>query len=885
MPKPSHLKFTNLKTGLSHKEAFTLQTKYGFNTIEQKEKKNLLIIFLAEFKDLMIILLIIAAVIAIINNELVDGIVILAIVMLNAVISFVQQYRAEKALEALQNLVSPHAKVIREGKPQLISAKDVVPGDILIVESGDRIAADSIVVENSNLYTQESTLTGESQPIEKTEYHQSSNDTPLPRQMVFMGTEVSNGFAKVQVVNIGTRTKFGRIADLTQTTKKVESPLQREIKRIGIFVTKITLGITVVLFFIGYLIQGKELVDTLLFATSVAVAAVPEGLPATITIALALGVQRLAKKKAIVKQLASAETLGSTSCIITDKTGTLTRNEMTAILIITPENQYEITGNGYAPTGQITCNSQPATANQHLRLIKLAGQFCNTTLLNKKKNKYEVIGDPTEAAIIVLHQKLNFIELEKYKVTKTNPFDSERKRMSVQISDKTQYLLVKGAPEFVLQQCTSYITSDGKKHKLTEQIKKEILTANSKMADQALRVIAVAFHERPNDTTETNLTYVGLIGIVDPPRKEVKAVIQKAKQAGIQIIVATGDNGHTAKAIALQLDIITPNAIIKTHEDIKDMNLYDLQQLLKNNTDILFARVTPEDKLRLVQAQQANGQVVAVTGDGVNDAPALKQADIGVAMGIAGTDVSKEAANMILANDKFTTIINAIQEGRNVYINLKKIIFYLFSSNIGEIITIFLAILLNLPAPLTAILILLINVGTDSLPAIALSVDTSDHDLLTVPPRPKETRILEKEYLIHVISIGLVIGLITIGTFVSVLYSNGWHWGNPITDQLHTKAITAAFVSLILVQFFNAFNASSLGSSILKINLWKKELLLLSTIATLPLVFAITELPLFQKIFSITSLSPQLWLTIFLFAFSVIIIDELYKLIIKPKNA
>lgn len=852
-------------TGLSSKAAQEKLAKDGLNQISIKKQTSLLTKFVKEFSDVMIIALIIASIIAILNGEYLDGVIIIAIVLINATISFVQQYRAEKSLAALQNLVTPKAKVLRDDKWQLISSEEIVVNDIVKVESGDRINADGKLLEAKNIYAQESILTGESLPINK-----NLNDS------VFMGTEVTNGFGIFEVTATGLKTEFGRIADLTQTADSGLSPLQKEVKRIGSFVTKLAFGIAAILFIIQLIKDPSEpLSSQFLFATSVAVAAVPEGLPATITIALALGVDRLAKKKAIVKRLSSAETLGSTSCIITDKTGTLTKNEMTVKEIAFTNQKLKVTGSGFNSNGELSLI--PNT--KILEPLQLINQYCQTTTVNFQDKKAEVVGDPTEAALIILGKKIvqqTKIQLASFNESDIIPFDSQRKMMSVRITNQTtSYNLSKGAPESILPLCTYYLDSEGNQQKITPEISDQLNSELDQLNAQAYRTLAYAFNQS-EQLEEANLVFVGFISMIDPPRTEVKSVINKAHQAGIKIIVATGDHPATAKSIAQTLGIVGSEVKIITHEDLKNLDSEVISDLIKQE-NVIFARVNPEDKLKLVKAAQSLKHVVAVTGDGVNDAPALKQADIGVAMGIAGTDVSKEAADTVLTDDRFTTIVSAIKEGRLIYTNLRKIVFYLLSSNIGELVAIFLALLVGLPLPLTAVLLLLVNVGTDALPAISLSIDHNEEDLLNKPPRKPEDHMLSPGFATHFFSIGIAIGFITLGSYLSVLYSNNWHWGDQISSDLEVKAITAAFVTLVLVQFFNAFNASSLSSSIIK---WRPQNhlpLIISNVATLAVVIALTEVPVLQETFKLTSLSARLWLIVFCLSFSIVIINELFK--------
>ena len=733
--------FKTTENGLSSSEAKTRLTKYGHNELIAKKKKPLWLSFLEEFTDLMVIILIVAAAIAGLAGEPTDAGVILFIVLLNAIIGFVQKFKAEKALEALQNMLSPHAKVLRNGKILEIKAKFLVPGDIILISEGDSVPADARLLEENELNVDESALTGESVPVHKQTEAIDKKTLHLDehQNILFMGTSITHGTGHALIIRTGMETEFGKIANLTQTTVKDKSPLQKELHKIGIFVGKITLAISGLLLATGLLIQGKSFVETFLFATSVAVAAVPEGLPATITIALAIGVQRLAKKRAIVKKLSSVETLGSTTVICSDKTGTLTKNQMTVTAAYVNGTLLSITGTGYSPKGEW---SSPST-NAIEQLCQTA-TLCNNAHHSKRKNRWGIIGDPTEGALLVATAK-NKIKpeniLKNFKRLQELPFDSERKMMTTidrHLKSKKVTAHLKGAPDQVLKICT-HILENGEIIKLTAVKKREILKQNDAMAKQALRVLGFASrelklgHKQYNKTLiEKKMVFMGLMGMIDPPRPEVYDAVKKAHLAGIKIYVITGDYGATAHAIARKLNIVqTPNVKVITGEDLNKLTERNLLKLLKQkNYELIFARVSPEHKLKIVRALKKQGEIVAMTGDGVNDAPALKRADIGVAMGITGTDVSKEAADMILVDDSFGTIVTAIEEGRTIYQNLKKFVFYIFSCNIGELVTVFTAILLNIPAPLTAVLILAVDLGTDVLPAIALGVDPSEPGIM-----------------------------------------------------------------------------------------------------------------------------------------------------------
>lgn len=914
---------TKSQIGLTSKEAKHRLQQYGFNEIKLQSKTPLIIKFLEEFKDLMVIILIVAALIALISGESKEAFVILFIVLLNAIIGFIQKFRAEKAIEALKKLVSPTAIVIRNNKQIQIDAKEVVPGDIIVLQEGDKIPADATLIESNNFKTQEAPLTGESVAIPKG-----------VSKEIFMGTDVAYGSGKAIVTKTGLNTEFGKIAKLTATTKKDSSPLEKELYRIGIFITKITLAISALLILIGVFIQGSSLVETFLFATSVAVAAVPEGLPATVTIALALGVQRLARKKAIVKQLSSVETLGSTTVICSDKTGTLTKNEMTVKKAILDNYDITIKGIGYKPEGSIhiLCPDNKYVQisqkqkhddiyfekrklehveEEHPRVFNLIKQsckistLCNNASLNIKNDKYEVIGDPTEGALITYSEKNGFRAkdlLSNHPKLYELPFDSVRKRMSVVCKNKqenTIEVLTKGAPDTLLDVCTHIIIGH-KKVKLNKELREKILSDTTKMADKALRVIGLAYKEIKEQKKkysekeiESELIFVGLLGMIDPPRLEVKKAIDLAHKAGIKTYIITGDHALTAKAIATQINLVDPKKTeLITGKQLNKINDKQLKKKLKNKkTDIIFARVNPEHKLRVVKALKDLGEIVAVTGDGVNDAPALKKADIGVAMGITGTDVSKEASNMILADDSFSTIIKAIREGRTIYKNLRKFIYYIFSCNIGELTTIFIALALNLPAPLTATLILAVDLGTDVLPALALGVEPTEPGIMKEKPRDPKQKIMTWPFIKRYLYVGLFIGVIVTGTFLYKLFEGGYVWGQQLgkDDPVYIKASTMAFVLLILIQMVNAYNARSEKCSIKKLGI-SSNLTLVGAIA-ISLIFTVlfVEVDFLNHFLNTTSLTIQEWALLIVLSFSVLIVEELRKFIVnvrtKPSKA
>lgn len=910
-------KFETSINGLNESEVAVRLKKYGPNDLKEEKKKNILIEFFKEFKDLMVIILIIASLISFVAGETLDAGVIFGIVILNALIGFIQKYKAEKAIEALKKLISPHSRVIRSGKETLVEASNLVVGDIVLLFEGDRVNADIQLIETYELYSIESTLTGESMPILKTSDEIKSQNTAIAerKNMVFMGTSIARGKGKGIVVATGMSTEFGKIANLTTNTKKDKSPLENEIAKIGKFVGKITLVICSILFALGFFKENNTLLDSFLFSVSVAVAAVPEGLPATITIALALGVKRMAQKNAIIKQLTSVETLGSTTVICSDKTGTLTQNQMTVQEIHTESATLILEGIGYKPHGKVKAllqqngeifefNNEPEklknkdkTTYDEVKLLCLTAAMCNNSTLQNSKNQYSILGDPTEGALLTMSEKIGFSIpnfAKNYEKIYELPFDSVRKRMSVICaSEKENLTLVKGAPEEILSICTQ-IFQNGKVEKITKQHIKKYTELNRKMGENAKRVIAFAYKKNTNSSQksvneiESNLIFIGLVGMSDPPREEVKQAVELATKAGIKIYILTGDQGLTALAIAKELLIVKSiNPTIINGNDIEKMSKADLKKALKSSSEIIFARVSPAHKLLIVECLKELREVVAVTGDGVNDAPALKRADIGIAMGITGTDVSKEAANMVLTDDKFGTIVNAIQEGRLIYSNLKKFIFYIFSCNIGELFTIFIGIILGVPAPLTAILILAVNLGTDVLPALALGVDEPDPNIMNERPRPMDSKIMQTDFIKRFTIVGICIGTLVFTVFIYTLQKYGWHWGDEllVNSMNYKKATTAAFAMLVMIQMINAFNARNENSSIFKIGFFTNKYLLGSIVISIGTLVLFIHLPIFNKLLETTALTGIEWLYICIASFGILLIEEVRKIFIKIKNA
>ncbi len=896
--------------GITTQRAEELLKQFGSNTITSKRRSLAILDFFKQFKDALVIILIIASAVAYFAGEKIDAIIIFGIVLLNATIGFIQEFKAERAIEALKKMLEPKARVLRDGVEQIISIEKLVPGDVIILNEGDKIPADAEVFEANELMLDEALLTGESVPVTK---NLSDN------KKLFMGTQVTHGTGKAVVTQTGMRTEFGKIANLTSTTKKDLTPLQKELDHIGVFVGKITIVISVVLFLVGFFLYKNGLIETILFSVSVAVAAVPEGLPTTITVALALGVQRLARKNAIVKQLSSVETLGSTTVICSDKTGTLTKNQMTVQEVLLGQYVLTVRGVGYEPVGDFSILNTNGPRNdyitfdksslaqlaykspdlyEHLQLLSTAALLCNNARLVSTDNEngeaqWSILGDPTEGALVTLAEKAGFtadqIGQQHTRVFEI-PFDSNRKRMSViaQTQDDHQMrAYVKGAPDAMLELCT-HIRENGKTIPLTPEGREKIRETVENMAQRALRTIAVGYkdipHEQQNnyekEKIEQQLVLIGVFGMIDPPRDEVKEAVKLTHKAGIRVFIITGDHGLTAHAIAKELGIVKSYGVnIVTGDMLNAMTDTKLLSMVAPGQETIFARVSPEHKLRIVDALKRSGEVVAVTGDGVNDAPALKRADIGVAMGITGTDVSKEAANMVLTDDSFGTIVSAIIEGRTIYENMRKFISFIFASNIGELVAIFVTIMIGLPAPLSAVLILIINTLTDVFPSLALGVEPVEKNVLEKKPRNPNSRIMERPFIIRCFINGGVIGLVTVGVFVWNLSRAGWHFGESLsTDStLYYKSATMAFVMLTLMQMVHAFNNRSETVSVFRMNPLTNPALIGAVLFSILGTVALVEIPVLQTYFKTVSLSGMEWLALVLLSFAPLIPEEIRK--------
>ena len=905
--------------GLTSADAAARLARFGQNRLDPADQVPAWRKLLAQFADPLVYLLLAAIVVSVIAWLLegaagapVEAIVIAAIVIANGVLGFAQERSAEQAVAALQRMAAPTAHVVRDGIERPIAAEEVVPGDILVLGEGDAISADGRLLRAASLTVAEASLTGESEPVLKDSAVLRARTSLGDRlNMVFSGTAVTRGRGRAVVTATGMATEMGRIAELLGATEEERTPLQREIDLVGR-----TLGIAVVviaLIVVGAILLTSEiawpsgLVDVLLLGVSLAVAAVPEGLPAILTVILAIGVQRMARQHAIVKKLSSVETLGSASVICSDKTGTLTRNEMTIQRIVTRSGEVAVSGIGYEPEGDLTAEGEPleiGPLRSEARAVLGGGSLANDAILRREGSAWVVHGDPTEAAFLVAERKLGTTEQRSERFTRRGeiPFSSERKLMSTLEADAAHegeiLLMTKGAPDILLARCTRERVGTAETP-LTEARRGEILAAIDRLAGDALRTLAVAYRpldtaEPPaaDDSLERELVFAGVVGMIDPPRAEVAASIAEAHGAGLRVVMITGDHARTAARIAADLGIISSDearsgaAVLPGHEldRLEPGALRD-----RGRTISVYARVSPEHKLQIIDALRADGNIVAMTGDGVNDAPALKSADIGVAMGITGTDVSKEAANMILADDNFATIVSAVREGRAIFSNIRRFLRYLLSSNAGEVLTMFFGVIgasfigldmaaEGVVAPLLATQILWINLLTDSAPALALGFEPPPADVMRQPPRRLTDRVIDREMQVGVVFVGFVMAAATLLT-IDMGLPGGLIEGSSSVDDARTMGFTV----LVLAQLFNAFNSRSGRQSAFG-NLFTNARLFGAIGLSLVLQVLVVHVPFLNQAFGTVPLSPIDWALCLAIASSVLWAEELRKLVLRARQ-
>ena len=875
--------------GLSQEEVQKRLQEFGPNELKKEKGISPIKLLLEQFTDILIIILLIATGLSIYLGELTDAIVIIAIVLACAILGFVEEYRSEKALEALKKMTAPTATVLRDGKDVKVDARDIVPGDIILLYTGDKVPADSRLIEAINLKADEAPLTGESTPVNK-DVNPLPEDTSLSdrRNTVFTGTVVVYGRGKAVITSTGMNTEFGKIAKMVQVTEEEETPLEKRMASVGKWIGILSIAVCLMVAAIG-MIEGRNILDMILWGISLAVAAVPEALPAIVTGALAVGMYRMAKVNTIVRRLPAVETLGCTSVICADKTGTMTKGEMTVQRIYVNDQPIKVSGVGYEPEGEFIFEDKkidPTQEEEIITLLKIAA-LCNDAKLEKETETERWIakGDPTEGALVVAAAKA---ELWKEEMEKEEPrigeipFSSEAKRMTTVhiISGKKKMAYMKGAPEIVLEKCTK-IFVNGKVRKITEEDQEKILKVNEAMATQALRNLGFAFRELPesvatfDEKIEKDLTFVGIMGMIDPPREEVKDAVYLCKKAGINVVMVTGDHKLTAVAVAKEIDLLGENdAAGKVLTGVEMDKISDEQLTEMVEKVVIYARVSPEHKMRIVKAWKAKGHVVAMTGDGVNDAPALKLAGIGVAMGITGTEVTKEASDMVLTDDNFASIVKAVKEGREIYGNIKKYLTYLLRCNVMEIIVMFVAMIavpylaggtyesgdnpkLSAAVALTAIQLLWVNLTTDGLPAIALGIDPGDPDLMERKPRDPNESVWTTDVKLYLTAIPIL---------MSVLLLYGYFMYQPWlgTPQL-LEARTQLLTAMILMELANAISARSLKYTVFKVGVFKNKFLWIAILSSLGLQLMVLYTPIFQDLFDVNAPRLQDWAYAILF--------------------
>jgi Ca2+-transporting ATPase len=890
--------------GLTSQEAQERMKKYGYNELIAKKRKSALSMFLDEFKDIFILLLIAATILSgiigyyeVMTGEaegfmeaMADAIIIGAIVIMVAVTGFIQEYRAEKAVEAMKKLTAPKARVLRDGEEKIIPAKEIVPGDILILEAGDRVPADARIIEAIELKANEAILTGESAPVNKS-VSPAKVDAPISERhnMLFTATHVVYGRGKAVVTTTGMNTEFGKIAEMVQTAEEEETPLQKKLDKFASKIAKVVVAVCVIIFALeafkvaaSGVLNIEGFIQAFMSSISLAISAVPEGLPAIVTVTLALGAREFAKRNALVRKLSSAESLGAVTVICSDKTGTITKGEMTVRQLYVDGKFLEVTGVGYEPKGECNLDGAPLKVEGDAELLLRIGALCNNSQLRKKdeENCWEVLGDPTEGALIVVAEKAGFSReewAEVYPRIREIPFTSERKRMTTvhKTPENDVVAYVKGAPEVILERCT-HILENGKETKLTQVKRDKILMVNEQLAGNALRVLAMAYKRLPatiekldDETIENDLVFVGLQGMIDPPREEAIQANKTCQKAGIRAVMITGDHKLTAVAVAKEVGIFKEGDLVLTGPELAQLSDAEFEQQVEKVS--VYARVLPEQKLKIVNAWKKKGHIVAMTGDGVNDAPAVKAADVGVAMGITGTDVTKEASDIILTDDNFATIVKAVEQGRVIYDNIRKYARFLIACNFDELLVIGSFAILGgifgselFPLPLLPAMILWINLVTDGAPAVSLATDPPDVDVMDRPPRKPDEGILHGMGRFIVLSFLLqAIGTVLVFCLEYYIWpSHPWMLPNGTIDEIARKltykeATTTAFVQAAMFELLVVWNCRSEKRSVWRMgkDAFKNKYFVIAEIVSIALTLGITYIPITQQLFHLTALS------------------------------
>ena len=895
--------------GLTDSEARERLEIYGLNQIEKEKQRSPFFIFIRQLKDPMVLILLVATFISFVLGEIIDGIIIVTILIMTTVIGFIQEFRSEKAIDALMKMTAPTCRVIRDSKEKIMETKYLVPGDIILLSPGDKIPADSYIIEAYNLETNEAPLTGESLPIEKMQIVLPEETQIQDRKNILYAiTIIVNGRGKAVIFETGRNTEIGKITTVVQGITTQKTPFELKIKYV---VKLLSLSMLIIVGILGAisLIRGLPIIEILIWSISLAVAAIPEALPAVITTSLTIGAYKMAKKHALIRRLPAVETLGSTTVICSDKTGTLTKGEMTVKQVYIYDNHFiEVTGVGYNTKGSLLSSNSTSINKNDLMLLVKCAVLCNDAKIELlQDDTIKMFGDTTEIALLIFAKKVGITKDELsnlYPRLREIPFTAERKMMTTihHRSDKTKKeeyeVFAKGAPRVILNHCDR-VLKDGRFLPLTDKIKDHVISINHKIANEGLRVLAFAtttnnevqigkiLTERNINNNNNNFLFLGLVGIIDPPRKEVKDAVSRCKTAGINVIMITGDQKFTALAIAKEIGIVNKyetdiekEAIIISGQELEKID-FDSFNKKKNKNKLsnikIYSRVLPEQKLKIVQTLKNNGHIVAVTGDGVNDAPALKAAHIGIAMGITGTDVAKESSSMILADDNFATIVSAIQEGRRIFDNIKKYLVYLLSANISELLILTFAVVMGWPSPLLAKHILYINLVTDGLPAIALSTEPSEPDIMQKKPRnPNETIFFGvKKWLIP---IPIILAIVTLYLFWNTLNVNGWY-----SEYGIAKARTMAFALIVFFELFFAFSCRSFRHNVHKLGFLSNKFLIYSLLGEIFLIIFSMNYPLMQEIFDLVPLAFSDWIIVLLLATTGLIYSETIKLINKDK--
>ncbi|MBE9236884.1 cation-transporting P-type ATPase [Anabaena aphanizomenioides LEGE 00250] len=919
-PTDVYKTLTTTPQGISEAEANLRLKQFGYNELPEPQTRPLILRFTDQLTHFMALLLWVAGILAFISQTPELGWAIWAVIWINAIFSFWQEYQAEKALSALKKILPSQAKVYRDGKLSVIAARELVSGDVMQLEEGDKISADARLIESQSLYVDASVLTGESLPVPRISEPVTAANIHASEasNLVFAGSTVAAGRGLAVVYAIGTHTEFGQVAHLTANVKREASTLEVQISRVVHIITIIALSMGVVIFLLTKLLVGMQLKESFIFAIGIIVAFVPEGLLPTVSLALAIGVRRMATKNALVRRLSAVETLSATTVICTDKTGTLTKNEMTVRQLWIPNTNINVTGVGYEPKGEVEITS---SENQsQVRLMLAGAALCSNARLNHppNSNQWQAVGDPTEAALLVAAIKAG-LQLEELQQRSPRvreiPFDSHRRMMTVLLSgnlgldnvENCEYVIfTKGAPLDVLQH-SRYLWHSGEKLELTETQREEVVAANDQLASQGYRVLGVAtrqgggeLNQLDNNLLEQDLTFLGLVAMIDPPRPEVAGAIALCHRAGIQVTMITGDYGLTAAAIAQRIGLANGKPRIITGEQLGHLSDTQLRQIIhKHKTGLVFARVIPEQKLRLVEAYKTLGHVVAVTGDGVNDAPALRAANIGIAMGISGTDVAREAADIVLIDDNFATIVSAIEQGRAVYQNIRKFMTYILASNMAEFLPFLAMVFLKIPPALVILQILAIDLGTDMLPALALGAEKPETGSMELPPRKKSQALLDLPLLLRAYCfLGLLEGLAGMAGFFFVWWTNGYnlpqlqalspsilsHSANAATMAIYHQATTMTLAVIVACQDGNVFACRSERFSILRLGFFTNRLIWAGIAVEWILILSIIYSPTLQNVFSTAPLKPSYLLMLLFCPPLILIADELRKIIINRVN-